>query len=316
MRRYRIGRSETNDIVIPDASVSRNHAEAVELGSGRFALSDLGSTSGTHVWQGQSWAPAAGTEIKADTVIRFGEFRTTLMDILSEPERAALGLTPGRPAAPPAPAPPEPLSPSAASATASATATAPPRTAAPSAPAAPSAEMTAAPAPVARAASQPQTVERPPPTREAPGAPPAARPRRSAPGGKKRAMVLGLLAVSAFFAMAAGVIVVVLAFGNATGSGPVREARTATGEGPQKFLVACTTQWGIEERRCRCFLAAAGPHLQADDYDDFADLVEGHLSGDSTLMESVLQQAAEKRGAPASSRLSAAFKGVGRDCQQ
>ena len=82
MRRYRIGRSETNDIVIPDASVSRQHAEAVEIGDGRFALSDLGSTFGTHVWQGQSWTPAKETEIGVDTVIRFGEFRTTLLDCL------------------------------------------------------------------------------------------------------------------------------------------------------------------------------------------------------------------------------------------
>src|SRR5512134_2601284 len=92
MRRLRIGRSETNDIVIPDASVSRQHAEAVELGSGRFALTDLGSTFGTQVWEGQGWIAAKETEIRADTVIRFGEFRTTLMDVLSETDRMALGL--------------------------------------------------------------------------------------------------------------------------------------------------------------------------------------------------------------------------------
>ena len=133
-------------------------------------------------------------------------------------------------------------------------------------------------------------------------------------GGKRRAMVMGLLAVAAFFAVAGGVIALVLALGDP--SGPKREPRNAAGEGPRKFLEACTKNWGIEDRRCRCFLAAAGPHLQPEDYDDFADLVEGHLSGDSTLMESVLQRTTDKRGAPASSRLSAAFKGVGRDCQQ
>jgi hypothetical protein len=144
---------------------------------------------------------------------------------------------------------------------------------------------------------------------------PAPRGRQSMAGGKRRAMVMGLLAVAAFFAAAGGVIALVLALGNPGGTAPVREPRNAAGEGPQKFLEACTKDWGNEERRCRCFLAAAGPHLQPEDYDDFADLVEGHLTGDSTRMESVQQQAAEKRGAPAASRLSAAMKGVTRDCQ-
>jgi hypothetical protein len=135
-------------------------------------------------------------------------------------------------------------------------------------------------------------------------------------GGKRRAMMMGLLAVGAFFAVAGGIIALVLALGSPGGSPPVREPRNEAGAGPQKFLEACTKDWGTEERRCRCFLAAAGPHLQPEDYDDFADLVEGHLAGDSTKMESVLQQAGEKRGALAASRLSAAFKGVGRDCQQ
>lgn len=273
MRRYRIGRSETNDIVIPDASVSRQHAEAVELGSGRFALTDLGSTFGTHVWQGQSWVPAAATEIGADTIIRFGQFRTTLIDILSEPERAALGLAP---AVPPAPEPP-------------------PRVLArtPSAPL-PRAEAPAAPRPVT-----------------------AIRPRRSSLERHGRAMVLGLAAVGGIFALAIMAVVVILAFGSADGprrtEGP---RRTAAGEAQRKFLAACAGPWGVEERRCRCFLAAAGPNLHPDDYDDFADLVEAYVSGDTTRSESVLQRATEKRGAPASSRLSAAFKGVVRDCQQ
>ncbi|HEY7610248.1 MAG TPA: FHA domain-containing protein [Alphaproteobacteria bacterium] len=298
MRRYRIGRSETNDIVIPDASVSRQHAEAVELGGGRFALSDLGSTFGTHVWQDQNWVPAKETEIRADTVIRFGEFRTTLMDVLSEAERVALGLKSAPPAAArPAPAPkPPPPAPSPAP---------PPRTGAPTP--APSAPIP--PAPAAPPVPPPRTAERPAPPREAP------RVRRVSPAGKKRAMVLGLLAVGVFFALAGGVVAIVLTFGDPNGAGPRRDPGNAAEASQRKFLEACTTNWGVEERRCRCFLAAAGPNLRAEDYDDFADLVEAHLSGDSTRMESVLTQAAEKRGTAASTRLSAAFKGVGRDCQ-
>lgn len=129
-------------------------------------------------------------------------------------------------------------------------------------------------------------------------------------------MVLGLLAVGAFFVVAAGVVALVLTFGDPNGAGPRRDSRTEAGEGQQKFLEACKTSMGIEERRCRCFLAAAGPHLEPDDYADFENLVAAFVEADSERMESALLQAGEKRGAPASSRLSAAMKGVGRDCQE
>ncbi len=310
MRRIRIGRSETNDIVIPDASVSRQHAEAVELGGGRFSLSDLGSTFGTQAWQGQGWVAAKDTEIDADTVIRFGEFRTTLRDVLSEADRMALGLSRSAPpppaptaAAPAAPPAPSPLPPKAEAGT-SATPKVAPRTAAPDTPAAP-------PSPRLQPAERPPA-ERAPATRDARA---AARPARSAAGGKRRAMVLGLMATGGFFAVAAGVVAVALTFGDPNGAKPRPDPGTAAGEGPQRFLEACKTNWGIEERRCRCFLAAAGPHLEPADYDDFTTLVQGHVEGDSAQMESVMQQAGEKRGATASARLSAAMKGVTRDCQ-
>ena len=303
MRRLRIGRSETNDIVIPDASVSRQHAEAVELGSGRFSLTDLGSTFGTQVWAGQNWVAAKDTEIDPDTVIRFGEFRTTLRDVLSETDRMALGLsrTSPPPSSPP-PAPPEaPKAPAAAPADPVQPAPQPaPRTTSPEAPPQPS------PAPRSPAA------ERAPVARDARA---AARRGRLAVSGKRRALMLGLLATGAFFALAAGVVVLALMIGDPTGGDLKRDPRGQAGEGQRRFLDACKTNWGIDERRCRCFLAAAGPHLEAADYDDFASIVQGHLEGDSTQMESVLQQAAEKRGAPASARLSAAMKGVTRDCQ-
>lgn len=309
MRRLRIGRSETNEIVIPDASVSRQHAEASDLGGGRFSLTDLGSTFGTQVWQGQSWVAAKNTEIDADTVIRFGEFRTTLRDVLSEADRMALGLSrsapPPAPETTPGPAAAPPPIPLEAGAEAPAPPKIPPWTAAPGADAAPP------PSPRLQPAERPPA-ERAPATRDARA---AARPVRSAAGGKRRAMVLGLMATGGFFAVAAGVVLVALTFGDPDGAKPRPDPRTAAGEGPQRFLEACKTNWGIDERRCRCFLAAAGPHLEPADYDDFATLVQGHVEGDSAQMESVLRQAGEKRGAPASARLSSAMKGVTRDCQ-
>lgn len=41
-----IGRIESNDIVIPDPSISRHHAQ-IKLANGEFFLSDLASTNGT-----------------------------------------------------------------------------------------------------------------------------------------------------------------------------------------------------------------------------------------------------------------------------
>lgn len=309
MRRLRIGRSETNDIVIPDASVSRQHAEAVELGNGRFALTDLGSTFGTQVWAGQSWVAAKETEIDADTVLRFGEFRTTLRDVLSETDRMAFGLSR---AAPPPPVPPPPPPPPAPPA--------PPKAPPAAAPSEPARRDEAPPPPPPRSAAPPPapapkprapSAERPPVAREARA---AARGGPTAASGKRRALLLGLLATGAFFALAAGVVVLALTIGDPSGGDLKRDPRGQAGEGQRRFLETCTANWGLEERRCRCFLAAAGPYLDSSDYDDFTTLVQGYIGGDATQMESVLQQAGEKRGTRATTRLSAAMKGVTRDC--
>ena len=48
-RTLRIGRADDNDVVIRDLQVSRRHAELRRLGSGRFQLTDTGSSNGTFV---------------------------------------------------------------------------------------------------------------------------------------------------------------------------------------------------------------------------------------------------------------------------
>ena len=47
MKRYGIGRDETNNIVIDHPSVSRHHAELAETMPGHYTLTDLGSKFGT-----------------------------------------------------------------------------------------------------------------------------------------------------------------------------------------------------------------------------------------------------------------------------
>src|ERR1035438_9235074 len=48
-RLLRIGRDPSNDLVVPDLSVSRQHAELRNLGDGRYEIADLGSHNGTFV---------------------------------------------------------------------------------------------------------------------------------------------------------------------------------------------------------------------------------------------------------------------------
>ncbi len=48
-RLLRIGRAPENDLVVPDLSVSRVHAELRNLGGGRYEIADLGSHNGTFV---------------------------------------------------------------------------------------------------------------------------------------------------------------------------------------------------------------------------------------------------------------------------
>jgi hypothetical protein len=305
MLRYKIGRSDTNDIVIPDASVSRQHAEIAALGGGRFALKDLGSTLGTHVGRDQSWTRVSETEVQGDTVIRFGEFETTLLALLSDAQKAALGLAPAPPAAPVAaelaPPPADKSMPQAV----------PP-------PAAPGAATEAPPPPEKSARPAPPT-PRPEPAKATASGRPSARSAikrfAATTGARRQALMRGLAAAGVFFVLAGGALAAILLLGDA--NAPIASDRDtgASSQGQARFLSACTSQWEIEERRCRCFLTAAGATIQSEDYEDFAQLVEAYLSGDADRPEAVLQQVNEKRGVAAHTRLAAAFRGVVRDCQ-
>ena len=69
-----VGRGEDNDIVIPHASVSRNHARLMRR-DGVFELADLNSTNGSYV----NDQPVHGvTRINNGSELRFGDIRFTL----------------------------------------------------------------------------------------------------------------------------------------------------------------------------------------------------------------------------------------------
>ena len=135
MRRYRIGRAETNDVVLPEATVSREHAELTELGGGRFSIKDLGSTYGTSIRRGQDWDKIGEAELQHDTPLRLGEYQTTVTDLLRDTDRTMVHAEAPAPPAPPSP--PKPRAPQSAPAAKSVPAAgpaAPPRPAAPALP--------------------------------------------------------------------------------------------------------------------------------------------------------------------------------------
>ena len=65
-----IGRGPTNDIVIDQPSLSRQHARIQRSPDGQIMLTDLGSTNGTFV---NGYRTGAPTPLRGDTVIRFGD---------------------------------------------------------------------------------------------------------------------------------------------------------------------------------------------------------------------------------------------------
>jgi predicted component of type VI protein secretion system len=164
MRSYRIGRADTNDIVLADSTVSREHAELAELGGGRFRIKDLGSTFGLAIRQGQDWEKVTEAELGHDAALRIGEFETTVAELLRDSDKTVVRAKASAPRTAPAETapPPAPKAP-------------PPERAAPPAKGTPSAAEASAPS--SEATSPPL---RPPPT-PAPSAPPKPVPPKPAP---------------------------------------------------------------------------------------------------------------------------------------
>ena len=72
---WRIGRSINNDYTIDDASISRNHAEIMYLGSNKFKISDLGSSNGLLL----NDKSIESAELRPGDVLDLGEIRLKLL---------------------------------------------------------------------------------------------------------------------------------------------------------------------------------------------------------------------------------------------
>ncbi|MDH3235749.1 MAG: FHA domain-containing protein [Alphaproteobacteria bacterium] len=104
MQTYSIGRSNDNDIVIRDHSVSRHHAELRIEDDGKVQLADLGSTNGVYV-QGddEEWVQVQQAYVTETERIMIGGTATTVAALIGAPEG---GLEPGTTDADPGPAQP------------------------------------------------------------------------------------------------------------------------------------------------------------------------------------------------------------------
>lgn len=88
MREWVIGRDPNCELTVEHPSVSRRHAELRALEGGRFALSDLGSTNGTFVLEGEDWRRVTTAEIAPDTPLRLGQLRATAVELIAAADRA------------------------------------------------------------------------------------------------------------------------------------------------------------------------------------------------------------------------------------
>ncbi len=92
MQRYSIGRDEGNDVIINDVSVSRRHAELIDVGGGVYKLVDSGSSNGTWCLGDSGWQQVISAELDADALVRIGNHDTSVTTLLM-----AVGVTPIRP---------------------------------------------------------------------------------------------------------------------------------------------------------------------------------------------------------------------------
>ncbi len=225
MRRYTIGRHESNNIVIANPTVSRQHAELTELGGGAYRLGDLKSTSGTHAFVDGQWVEAAGVEVRPETKVGIGEHETTVRELLK-----LAGVVDPTEAMTQVPAMPRPLSP------APETAEAPPRAAA--------------------ADKRAPTPKRPPP----PAPPRAAPPKAAAPAaGKNRTtMWIAIGGISLLVLVGAAAVATVLLTGGKSASTASSASGTpATVNAPSgdqaRFVAACQKRPGTSRGFCECF---------------------------------------------------------------
>src|SRR5262249_21635183 len=111
-RVYRVGRDQTNDIVIEHGSVSRHHCELRLHDDGTVLIVDLNSMNGTAVRQNSGWEQIDKATVERDERVLLGEIVTTVAALLMRAPKTS--ERPAASASEPAPVPrriPKPTAP-------------------------------------------------------------------------------------------------------------------------------------------------------------------------------------------------------------
>jgi hypothetical protein len=95
---YTVGRSSSAEIRTPKKfdAVGKVHCELTDLGNGKVQITDLKSTNGTFVREGEKWVEIKGKRtLDVDAEIMLADFCSTPRDLLAE-----VPTTPAPPSAP------------------------------------------------------------------------------------------------------------------------------------------------------------------------------------------------------------------------
>jgi pSer/pThr/pTyr-binding forkhead associated (FHA) protein len=88
----KIGRSNTSDVVLSHASVSRNHAEMTFFADGSIQIRDLQSTGGTFVTRGGKEQGVSELRLEPTDVLRLGDYDISLAELLGMIAKTRPGL--------------------------------------------------------------------------------------------------------------------------------------------------------------------------------------------------------------------------------
>ena len=100
--RFTIGRSDENDIVLADPSVSRRHAELAVLDNGRLFLTDCRSANGSRILRGGTPVEVRQEMLAWNDTLQFGDVTLAVREIAAALSAAGLSnMAPGGPGAGP-----------------------------------------------------------------------------------------------------------------------------------------------------------------------------------------------------------------------
>lgn len=87
MKTYLVGRDASADIVVPDETVSREHADLIEGADGTYYWVDRRSTNGSFRQQGGQWMKFSKAYLERHEPIRLGRYETTVAALLQRVAR-------------------------------------------------------------------------------------------------------------------------------------------------------------------------------------------------------------------------------------